>query len=135
MVRGSSVVQLVPTKEVAACWAASDDGEACVTNPGTMTVSCGRLGSAALTSYTGAAATATGDTLFDIDMRGMVVGILGKSGGLPMLFTFSRSNHSGNFFTGVGQFPLAAASASVRTLCEIRSAIWKGNSYVAETGD
>ncbi len=57
VVSGLSVAQIVPTKEVAACWAANDGDEACVTNPGSMTVSCGHLGSAAFTSYTSAAAS------------------------------------------------------------------------------
>lgn len=34
VVSGLSVAQIVPTKEVAACWAANDNGEACITNPG-----------------------------------------------------------------------------------------------------
>jgi hypothetical protein len=41
VVSGLSVAQIVPTKEVAACLATNDDGEACITNPGSMTVSCG----------------------------------------------------------------------------------------------
>jgi len=50
---GSTLVQQVETKEVAACWAASDDGEVCITNPGSMTVSCGHVGAGGFTSYTG----------------------------------------------------------------------------------
>src|SRR4051812_31431937 len=38
---GTEQIQLVETKEVAACWAANDGREACITNPGSMTVSCG----------------------------------------------------------------------------------------------
>ena len=59
---GLSVTQIVPTKEVATCWAANDDGEACITNPGSMTASCGHLGSEAFTSYTSAAASLLRET-------------------------------------------------------------------------
>ena len=85
VVSGLSAVQIVPTKEVAACWAANDGGEACVTNPGSMTVSCGHLGSDGFITYTSAAASLAGDTVFDIDMMDTLVGILGKSNGAPVV--------------------------------------------------
>jgi hypothetical protein len=112
VVSGLSVVQIVPTKEVAACWAANDDGEACITNPGSMTVSCGHLGSEAFTSYTSAAASLPGETVFDIDMMDMSVGILGKSNGAPVLLTFSRIKQSGDFLSPIGEFPLGTATAT-----------------------
>jgi hypothetical protein len=114
VVSGLSVAQIVPTKEVAACWAASDGDEACVTNPGSMTVSCGHLGSSAFTSYTSAAASLSGDTVFDIDMMDMSVGILGKSNGAPVLLTFSRMKQGGDFLSPMGEFPLGMATATQR---------------------
>ena len=112
VVRGQSVVQLVPTKEVAACWAANDDGEACITNPGSMTVSCGRLGWEGFTSYTSAAASLPGETVFDVDMVDGRVGILGRSNGAPVLLTFSRTRQSGDFLSLANQFPLGTATAT-----------------------
>ena len=38
---GTVEIQQVPTKEVAACWTAAEEGEVCITNPGSQTVSCG----------------------------------------------------------------------------------------------
>jgi hypothetical protein len=111
VVNGLSVAQVVPTKEVAACWAASDGDEACVTNPGSMTVSCGHLGSSAFTSYTSAAASLSGDTLLDIDMTDASVGILGKSNGAPVLFAFSRMDQRGDFLSSTSQFPVGTVIA------------------------
>lgn len=114
VVRGLAVVQIVPTKEVAACWAANDDGEACITNPGSMTVSCGRLSGDAFASYTGAAASLSGETVFDIAMstRDGGVGILGMSHGAPVLLSFARTKTSGDFLTAMTQFPLGTAAAT-----------------------
>ena len=109
---GTSVTQIVPTKEVAACWAASDGDEACVTNPGSMTVSCGHLGSEAFTSYTSAAASLPGETVFDIDMMDSLVGILGRTNGAPVLLAFSRTKRSGDFLSLMNQFPLGTATAT-----------------------
>lgn len=111
VVRGPSVTQIVPTKEVAACWAASDDGEACITNPGSMTVSCGRVGGDLFTSYTSAATTLAGDAVFDIDMLDRSVGILGKKSGAPVLLTYLRAR-GGDFLSQVSEFPLGTAVAS-----------------------
>jgi hypothetical protein len=112
VVRGLEVVQIVPTKEMAACWAANDDGEACVTNPGSMTVSCGRLGHDGFKSYTSAAASLVGETVFDVDMADELVGILGRQSGAPVLLTFTRSKRDGDFLMAAGQFPLGTAAAS-----------------------
>src|SRR5450631_1162190 len=112
VVSGLSVVQLVPTKEVAACWATNDDGEACITNPGSMTVSCGHLGSEAFTSYTSAAASLPGETVFDVDMMDTLVGILGRSNGAPVLLAFSRNKQSADFLSLISQFPLGTATAT-----------------------
>jgi hypothetical protein len=112
VVSGLSVVQLVPTKEVAACWATYDDGEACITNPGSMTVSCGHLGSEAFTSYTSAAASLPGETVFDVDMMDTLVGILGRSNGAPVLLAFSRNKQSADFLSLISQFPLGTATAT-----------------------
>jgi hypothetical protein len=112
VVRGLGVVQIVPTKEVAACWAANDGGEACVTNPGSLTVSCGQVGTNAFTSYTSAAATLSGDTVFDIDMLDTLVGILGKSNGAPVLLSYSRTKIGGDFLSPLGTFQLGGVATA-----------------------
>jgi hypothetical protein len=112
VVSGLGVAQIVPTKEVAACWAANDDGEACITNPGSMTVSCGRLGSEAFASYTSAATSLPGETVFDIDIVDTLVGILGKNNGAPVLLAYSRSKQSGDFLSRMNEFPLGTATAT-----------------------
>jgi hypothetical protein len=112
VVRGLNVIQIVPTKEVAACWASNDDGEACVTNPGSMTVSCGRLGLDGFMSYTGAAASLSGDTVFDIDVRDRLVGILGMNDGAPLLLVYGRTKKSGDFLNLITEFSLGAATAT-----------------------
>jgi hypothetical protein len=110
VVGGLNRAQLVPTKEVAACWAANDDGEACVTNPGSMTVSCGHLGSTGFESYTSAGASLVGESAFDLDMRNGLVGMQAVRGGVPMLLTYARGN--GDFLTFVSEFPVGTATAS-----------------------
>jgi hypothetical protein len=103
-------VQKVQTKEVAACWTNHDDGEACVSNPGSMTVSCGRLGSGGFESYTSAAANPVGESIFDLDMRSGLVGIQGIHGGVPVLLTYSRAH--GDFLTLISEFPVGTATAA-----------------------
>lgn len=112
VVRGLEAVQIVPTKEVAACWAANDDGEACITNPGSMTVSCGHLGSDVFKSYTGAAASLPGETVFDVAMADERVAILGMSNGAPVLLGFARSRDTGDFLGSMTQFPVGSAAAT-----------------------
>jgi hypothetical protein len=110
VVSGQSRSQLVPTKEVAACWAANDDGEACVSNPGSMTVSCGRLGTSGFETYTSAAANPAGESMFDIDMRNGLVGLQAIHGGAPVLLTYART--SGDFLTMISEFPVGTTKAS-----------------------
>lgn len=112
VVSGTELIQLVPTKEVAACWTASSADAVCVTNPGSMTVSCGTMGPGGLSSYTSAAASVTGESLFDIDIRHDVVGMLGKSAGAPVLVAYSRSGANGDFLELLNQFPLGTAAAT-----------------------
>jgi len=107
----TSQVQVVPTKEVAACWAANDDGEVCVTNPGSMTVSCGRLGADGFESYTSAAASLVGESVFDLDVRDGLVGFQAVRAGTPMLLTYSRGSRS-DFLTFVSEFPIGTAQAA-----------------------
>jgi len=86
---GLAQIQRVATKEVAACWASNDDDEVCVANPGSMTVSCGRAGRDGLLSYTSAAASLPGESVFDLDMgRGLVV-LQGVHSGAPVLLAFA----------------------------------------------
>jgi hypothetical protein len=109
VVIGLGQVQRVPTKEVAACWTASDDGEACVSNPGSMTVSCGHLGPDGFESYTSAAAS-PGKSIFDLDVRDDLVGIQAVDAGAPVLLTYRRN--PGDFLTLVSELPVGAAQAA-----------------------
>jgi hypothetical protein len=109
----SSQVQRVPTKEVAACWAANDDGQVCVANPGSMTMSCGHAGHTGndgLLSYTGAAVSLPGESVFDLDMAQGLVGVQGIHGGQPVLLTFHRT--AGDFLTPIGEVPVGTALAA-----------------------
>jgi hypothetical protein len=105
-----SQVQRIATKEVAACWASNDDGEVCVANPGSMTISCGRAGDDALLSYTSAAASLPGESVFDLDMWHGLVVAQGIHGGQPVLLTFRRT--SGDFLTPLGEAPVGTALAA-----------------------
>ena len=89
---GSELVQLVQTKEVAACWTAHDDGEVCVANPGSMTVSCGHIGPGGFSSYTSAAANPVGDGVFDLSLRKGLVGIMATKDGAAILLVYVRAD-------------------------------------------
>jgi hypothetical protein len=119
VVMGMSRTQLVPTKEVAACWTANDDGEACVSNPGSMTVSCGRLGPNGFETYTSAAANPAGESMFDIDMQNGLVGLEAIHGGVPVLLTYARTN--GDFLNLVSEFPVGTAKSSGALLLPLGS--------------
>ena len=107
---GFSQVQRVPTKEVAACWASNDDGEVCVANPGSMTVSCGHAGHDGLLSYTSAAASLPGESVFDVDMWQGLVTLQGVHNGAPVLLTFHRT--AGDFLTPLGEVPVGTTLAA-----------------------
>jgi hypothetical protein len=107
---GLSQIQRVPTKEVAACWASNDDGEVCVANPGSMTVSCGRAGDDGFLSYTSAAASLPGESVFDLDMWQGLVAVQGIHGGAPVILTFDRT--AGDFLTAVGEIPVGTTLAA-----------------------
>jgi hypothetical protein len=109
---GRDVVQIVPTKEVAACWAAHYDDEVCISNPGSMTISCGQFGPGGFRSYTSAAANPAGETLLDIEVGRDRVGVLGKHNGVPVLISYARSGGDGDFLTAMSEFPLGAAVAT-----------------------
>jgi len=107
---GLAQVQRVPTKEVAACWAANDDGEVCVANPGSMTVSCGRAGAEGFLSYTSAAASLPGESVFDLDLRQGLVALQGVKSGAPVLLVFHRT--AGDFLTPVAELPVGTTLAA-----------------------
>jgi hypothetical protein len=109
---GETSVQLVATKEVAACWAANDDGEVCITNPGSMTVSCGHFGPGGFTTYTSAAANPVGESVLDLDMRHGLVGILGVHSGARVLMIHARSDDDSDFLTSMREVPVGAAMAT-----------------------
>ncbi|HEY4185992.1 MAG TPA: hypothetical protein VGP07_13040 [Polyangia bacterium] len=103
-------VQRVPTKEGAACWAANDDGQVCVANPGSMTISCGHTNGDSFLSYTSAAASLPGESVFDVDMWQGLVGLQGVHGGKPVLLVFRRT--AGDFLTAVSETPVGTALAA-----------------------
>jgi hypothetical protein len=103
-------VQRVPTKEVAACWASNEDSEVCVANPGSMTVSCGRIGNDGFLSYTSAAASLPGESVFDIDMWQGLVTVQGIRSGQPVLLTFRRT--AGDFLSPLGEVPIGTTLAA-----------------------
>jgi len=105
-----SQVQSVPTKEVAACWASNEDGEVCVANPGSMTVSCGRTGRDGFLSYTSAAASLPGESVFDLDMWQGLVLLQGVHGGQPVLLAFHRTQ--GDFLSSLGEIPVGTTLAA-----------------------
>lgn len=98
VIGGTTAEAVLPTRELAACWAGADDGEVCITNPGSMTISCGQFDWRGFVSFTSIAnkTPLNGDTLFDIDMKNETVGVIGKAGGLPTAFIFERE---GDFLT------------------------------------
>ncbi|HEX3475373.1 MAG TPA: hypothetical protein VHT91_10155 [Kofleriaceae bacterium] len=109
---GDTTVQLVATKEVAACWAANDNGEVCITNPGSMTVSCGHFGPGGFTTYTSAAANPAGDSVLDLDMRYDLVGILGTHDGARVLMVYVRSDEGSDFLTSIREIAVGSAMAT-----------------------
>jgi hypothetical protein len=121
VVYGGSEIQLVQTKEVAACWTSNDDGEVCVSNPGSMTVSCGRIGPGGFLSYTSAAANPVGDSVFDLDIRKGHVGILSTSAGSPIMLVYGRADDNSDFLAPVNQIPLGTAAATGALLLPAQS--------------
>lgn len=109
---GDTTVQLVATKEVAACWAASDSGQVCITNPGSMTVSCGHFGPGGFTSYTSAAANPAGESVLDLDVRHGIVGILGVHNGARVLMVYTRSDEDSDFLTPVRELAVGSPMAT-----------------------
>jgi hypothetical protein len=110
VVAGLRQAQMVPTKEVAACWTTNEDSEECVSNPGSMTVSCGQLGVNGFESYTSAAASVVGDSMFDIDMRDRLVGIQAIHGGAAVMAIYERTE--GDFLTFMSEVPVGTAKAA-----------------------
>ncbi len=109
---GDSLVQLVQTKEVAACWTAHEDDVVCVANPGSMTVSCGHVGPGGFLSYTSAAANPVGESVFDLDLRRGLVGILATQTGAPTMLIYSRAEDNSDFLVPLNAFPLGTANAT-----------------------
>lgn len=112
VVHGLATVQVVATGQSAASWAASDDGEACVTNEGSMSVSCGHLGGLGLTSYTEEAARISGQAVLDVDMLGDLVATIATVDTAPVLFAFQRPKRNDDFLTALGQFPVGPPVAT-----------------------
>jgi hypothetical protein len=109
---GDTTVQLVATKEVAACWAANDHGEVCITNPGSMTVSCGHFGPGGFTTYTSAAANPVGESVLDLDVRDGIVGILGVHNGARVLMVYAHADEGSDFLTSIREVAVGTAMAT-----------------------
>jgi hypothetical protein len=109
---GDTTVQLVATKEVAACWAAHDNGEVCITNPGSMTVSCGHFGPGGFATYTSAAANPVGESVLDLDMRHGLVGVLGVHSGARVLMVYVRSDEDSDFLTSIREIAVGSPMAT-----------------------
>lgn len=111
VVSGEAQAQLVPTKEVAACWTNNDEGLVCVSNPGSQTVSCGHLGAGGFDSYTSAAGDPAGASVFDLDVRGGLVGIQAVRAGAPVLQVY-RADGGGDFLRLIGEHAVGTATAN-----------------------
>lgn len=114
VVNGLKAGVVLSTRELAACWADGDDGEVCITNPGTMTISCGQFDNRGFTSFTSIANTAplVGDTLLDIAVNGSIVGVLGKADGKPAEFIFEREGDFVKQINQLHQFPVGFADVA-----------------------
>jgi hypothetical protein len=75
-----------------------------------MTVSCGRVGHDGFLSYTSAAASLPGESVFDLDMWQGLVAAQGVRGGQPVLLTFRRTD--GDFLAPLGELPVGTAVAA-----------------------
>jgi len=108
VVRGLDAIGHEPTAQVAACWADGDDRRACITNPGSHTISCGRVDAGGLRDFTQVAAADAGESQFDVAVRDLVVGVLVKSAGGFALHSYEldRSNQ----LSSIGETPIGAAA-------------------------
>jgi len=75
-----------------------------------MTISCGRAGQKDLLSYTSAAVSLPGESVFDIDMWRGLVAVQGIHDRQPVLLTFRRT--AGDFLTPLGEVPVGTALAA-----------------------
>jgi hypothetical protein len=75
-----------------------------------MTVSCGRTGDDGFLSYTSAAASLPGESVFDVDMWHGLVAVQGVHGGAPVLLTFERT--AGDFLAPLGEVPVGTTLAA-----------------------
>jgi hypothetical protein len=75
-----------------------------------MTVSCGRTGRDGFESYTGAAASLPGESVFDLDMWQGLVGMQGVNAGQPVLLTYRRT--AGDFLLPLSEVPVGTAKAA-----------------------
>jgi len=75
-----------------------------------MTVSCGHTGAEGFLSYTSAAASLPGESVFDLDMWQGLVGLQGVDGGKPVMMVFRRTE--GDFLAPLTELPLDTAAAA-----------------------
>jgi hypothetical protein len=109
IVRGLGVIAYDATSQVAACWADGDHGSACITNPGSHTISCGQVTAAGLRDFTQVAAADADESQFDIAVRDSLVGVLVKSpAGVFSLHGYELGG--GNQLSSIGEAPIGAAA-------------------------
>jgi hypothetical protein len=119
VVRGLDVVEYDATSQLAACWADGDDGEACITNPGSHTISCGRVSRHGLHSFVQVAAADVGESQFDIAVRDDVVGVLAKSpDGVFSLHSYELDGE--DHLSSIGEAAIGAAANGAVLLPALR---------------
>jgi hypothetical protein len=109
---GLAAVQGVATREIAACWTANEDGRVCVSNPGSRSVSCGRLGPGGFESFTNTAADTAGAAVFDLEVRDDLVGIQATRAGAPVMQIYARADAGSDFLTLLREIPVGSAAAT-----------------------
>jgi hypothetical protein len=110
VVKGAAVIQYEPTAQVAACWAAADQDKVCITNPGSMTISCGTLGGNGFVGINQVAADDPGESQFDISLRSGIAGMLVKTSSGWALRSYAVGFDDQLFF--INETPVGAAAAN-----------------------
>jgi hypothetical protein len=109
IVAGLGVIEYEATSQVAACWTDSDDHRACIANPGSHTISCGRVGHEGLRDFTQVASSDASESQFDIAVRDSLVGVLVKSPeGVFSLHSYELGE--GNQLASIGETTIGGAA-------------------------
>jgi hypothetical protein len=110
VVKGLAVIQYEPTAQVAACWADAEEDKVCVTNPGSMTISCGTANSGGFLGLNQVAAADPGESQFDISVRDGITGVLVKTSSGWALRSYSLGFDDQLFY--VDEAPVGEAAAN-----------------------